>query len=336
MTPGVDPRGLRLAEAYAAGATVMPELPVYLALETTSACNLTCIMCPQPLMQRARQTMRPALFETIIDQAAGAVQFAWLHLFGEPLANPHFGDLVHYAARYGQGMRLGTSTNVTLLDGERAAMMAALPLDVLLLSMDGVTAASYEAVRVGGSFAAVVANVEAFARLWEARAGQVRPRHVVVSFIDLPRVREDVQQAERFWRERVPAEFVLSRKPLHEWADQDALTDRLLRQMGTEPRKQPRERGCHELFRGLTVLSDGRCVPCCNDYEGRLVLGDLTRQSLAEVWNGEVITRLRADRRLDNALCRFCPQYTVAPEHATLPISPFQPYNELVGYVGAT
>jgi len=323
--------GLALARAYQQRDAVLPVGPIYLTIETTSHCNLACVMCPQPRMRRKKLHMDTALFRSLIDQAAGSVEFAWLHLFGEPLTNRDFPDMVRYAARHGGGMRIGASTNVTLLDDERAAALASLPLDVLLLSMDGITAATYEQVRVKADFERVVENVRRFADAWLAAAD--RPPNVVVSFIDLPILHDDTRDAAAFWSGIVPPRFVLNRKPFQPWALQDALAEGISRRVGAGPARRRRTTGCHEFFRGMAVLSDGRCVPCCNDYEGRIVLGDAGVQPLSEIWNGPVLQRLRREHVPDNELCRYCPQYAPLPEHATLPVSPFQPWNELQGYV---
>lgn len=45
----------------------------------------------------------------------------------------------------------------------------------------------------------------------------------------------------------------------------------------------------------MQVLWDGRVVPCCYDFDGKIVLGDLRRESVAKVWNGEKYERFRGD-----------------------------------------
>ncbi|MCK4784610.1 MAG: SPASM domain-containing protein, partial [Desulfobacteraceae bacterium] len=40
-------------------------------------------------------------------------------------------------------------------------------------------------------------------------------------------------------------------------------------------------------FFTLNVLWDGRVILCCHDWGPGVVLADLTKQSLSEVWNGE-------------------------------------------------
>lgn len=312
----------------------MPVLPVYLLIETTAHCNLSCIMCPQPQMARRKRHMDESLFKSIVSQAAGHVDFAWLHLFGEPMLHPKFDRMVRFARETGAGMGLGSSTNVTLLSGRIGDMAVRLPLDVLLLSVDGISAASYERIRVKGQFGLVLDNVRRFAEAWARLPEGGRPRHVVLSFIDLPCIQDDVAAARGFWRAQLPSEFVVNLKPFHPWAYQDPLILDINARVGNPATTSPRGRRCHEFSRGFTILSDGRCVPCCNDYEGRLVLGDASRQTLEEVWNGEPLRTLRADMRLDNELCRCCPQYSPSEQDALLEVSPFQPWQELQGYLG--
>lgn len=38
---------------------------------------------------------------------------------------------------------------------------------------------------------------------------------------------------------------------------------------------------------------DGRVLPCCGAYSDKETLGDLTTQTLAEVWNGEPMKAVR-------------------------------------------
>ena len=37
----------------------------------------------------------------------------------------------------------------------------------------------------------------------------------------------------------------------------------------------------------MQVLWDGRVVPCCYDFDGKMILGDLTKETVLDVWNGK-------------------------------------------------
>ena len=67
---------------------------------------------------------------------------------------------------------------------------------------------------------------------------------------------------------------------------------------------------CYELWKRVTILYDGRVVPCCFDFDGELVLGDLKEQSLKEIWNGKKmknLRRLHLEGKINPInLCREC------------------------------
>jgi MoaA/NifB/PqqE/SkfB family radical SAM enzyme len=87
MNDRVDPQKNRraLGDSYVERNEISTGLPVYLVIESTSICNLKCVMCPYPTMGRKHEHMKLGLYGKIVSEAAGFVEFMWLHLFGEPL-----------------------------------------------------------------------------------------------------------------------------------------------------------------------------------------------------------------------------------------------------------
>ena len=73
-----------------------------------------------------------------------------------------------------------------------------------------------------------------------------------------------------------------------------------------------RKERCRELWRGnLTVLWDGRVVPCCVDFNGMMVVGNARFDSLTHLWNGEQMQKLRRlqRRRSFPPICSQCSEY---------------------------
>src|SRR4051794_35040359 len=93
----VKPRGILLGKEYVQRTEKSTCLPICLTIETTSICNLKCTMCPYPIMTRRHQHMPFALFEKIIGEAKYFVEFAILHLFGEPLLNQDIFRMINLA-----------------------------------------------------------------------------------------------------------------------------------------------------------------------------------------------------------------------------------------------
>ncbi len=60
----------------------------------------------------------------------------------------------------------------------------------------------------------------------------------------------------------------------------------------------------------LQVLWTGEVIPCCYDFDGRMVLGNIYEQSIESIWHGEPSRRLReAHARRDFSdwpICRTC------------------------------
>jgi hypothetical protein len=81
------------------------------------------------------------------------------------------------------------------------------------------------------------------------------------------------------------------------------------------PSRKRRLAGCDNLgsrpLQHLHITPRGHCVLCCEDYDERYVVGDLTRSSVVEVLRGEAIARLRrwvygAEEAPDDFICRKC------------------------------
>ena len=83
--------------------------------------------------------------------------------------------------------------------------------------------------------------------------------------------------------------------------------------------QSPRVHNCKFLWESVVIAWDGRVVPCCFDYDAKMVLGDLKRSSLAEIWNSPAYVELRRaelEGRNCNPLCANCAD---APGHARDP-----------------
>lgn len=67
---------------------------------------------------------------------------------------------------------------------------------------------------------------------------------------------------------------------------------------------------CSYPYMHLWVYSDGRIGPCCMDFPNRIVLGDLKKSTIEEIWNDKPILKLR--KSLNENLsekCIYCAQH---------------------------
>lgn len=126
--------------------------PSKLFVETTSRCNLGCVMCPKQNQSGGPVDgdLDPATFEALKD-AFPRLDALVLNGIGEPLLNPH---LEKYIARAKREMPesgwIGFQSNGLLLNNLRAISLIHAGLDKICLSMDGVLPSTFSAIRPGG------------------------------------------------------------------------------------------------------------------------------------------------------------------------------------------
>ena len=171
---------------------------LHLEMDITSRCNIRCVMCYHSLetFARSKAVLIPARrFEAIAASVLPHAHTLTLSLGSEPTTSPHFVPILRAAAPHGVP-NVSFFTNGTLLDDRIITEMFDANVTEVCVSVDGATAATYEAIRRGASFDVVIGNVR---RLIAARAerGRLHPRvrfdlvmmkrnvHELPAFIDL-------------------------------------------------------------------------------------------------------------------------------------------------------
>lgn len=253
-------------------------------VELTNACPFTCGFCPRGrgAMSRPVGHMDLGLLAQIVEQVKGlpARKPFGLHHFGDPLLHPDPAGAVRVVRAAGLEPEL--SLNPVLLKEATAEALLDAGVGVLIVSMDGLDTATLQAMRgkPAGRFEEAERNVE---KLIELASKMERPPTIMVSMVATTLNRH--QWGELFERYRRP--------------DLPFLTPvvRLLEDFG-EPGIAPLavrrlRQVCACPWKSVSVLWDGTVVPCCHDHDGRAPLGDLRRQSLAEIWRGAAVSRLR-------------------------------------------
>ena len=73
--------------------------------------------------------------------------------------------------------------------------------------------------------------------------------------------------------------------------------------------------GCDGLWIGVNINYDGTVVPCCFDFNGSFVLGDVKKQTLQEIWNSRAFSYFRKAHSARNPklipICGDCDQIMV-------------------------
>ena len=128
------------------------DAPICLTWEVTYGCNLACVHCLSSSGRRDPRELTTAECQGVIDELE-ALQVFYVNIGGgEPTIRGDFFDLVDYAVGHRVGVKF--STNGTTMTAERARRLAGTDYVDVQISVDGADAATNDAVRGEGSYAA--------------------------------------------------------------------------------------------------------------------------------------------------------------------------------------
>lgn len=329
--------------------TVATEAPRQLYIEVTNYCNSLCISCPLTydhfLAHEPKHHLSWDKFRHIIDQTP-QIERVVLHGIGEPLLNR---DLPRFVAHLKErGAQVLFNTNGVLLDQKRGDALVEAGLDELRVSIDAVTPELYARLRGIDKLPQIVKNLRSFIQrhggqlrprvsLW--LVGMQENLHQLPDFV---RLGAEIGAPEVYLQrlvyfaggERLAEESTMApEQSLYATlAEQQAALivecERLAGELGlvfrasgaTTPHESVAVKGeqpwhgCMRPWLLMYITANGTVLPCCiapfaaADYES-IMLGNVFRQSLAEVWNGERYQELRTALLSDAPApwpCQFC------------------------------
>jgi radical SAM protein with 4Fe4S-binding SPASM domain len=304
------PREMAVSKSYHSGETSLGYYPIHLDIESTSICNLDCPMCPYPEMRIKKGNMTFDLFKNIIDQCDGKVFDVLLHMYGEPLVNKEIFKMIAYAKE--KGVRITSmSTNLTLLTRDKGKQLIDAGLDKITLSFDGTDKETFEQVRLGANYEKCLDNLLGFLEL-KKETGAKNP-FTVLQVIQMKQTEPGLQAfVDRFSKMNVD---LLKVKSFDTWAGQiEDKTDPMKPSTYHRGNVNDERKACPLLWYYMSIRWDGRVVPCCRDYDNHEILGDITKESLMDVWNGKRFQALRREHlkgEFENSvLCSKCVEWS--------------------------
>jgi len=258
--------------------------PRIIQVETTTACNADCVMCPHSRITRKKGHMDFELYKKIVDDCAENKKFIktlYPFLNGELFLTPKWEDYLTYAKKRLPDSEIGVFTNGSLLDTENIDKLIEIELDWINISFDGTSKETYEHIRRKLSFDQVQNNIFKIANKRNSLQ-KTKPR-ITISIIEMEQTSSGVKSFHKKW---APVVDEITIEPYINWGG--AVEDKNINRHMTCKRMP-----CSRLWYNFTVLNSGDVVICCLDYDGEVIIGDIRKQSISEIWTGEKITRLR-------------------------------------------
>lgn len=297
--------------------------PFTVLVEPSSLCNFRCIQCFQSCKTKNyftenRMHMSLDRFRTVIDQlrewGGEPIKVLKLSMYGEPLLNPDFCEMVRIARASEVAERIETTTNASLLTRAIAEKIVEYGLDYARISIYAPEQKKHESIT--GSRVDIRKILENLRVLQEIKGqnGSEKP------FVSLKMLDSFSSENDAFLKlyKGVADELYID-KP-HRWIREDGIDfmERYYRDavgQALEDLRQHSSRriACPMAFTTMAVRSNGDVSPCCVDFIGGTNLGNLEESRLQEIWESDrwyAFQKLQLEnRKHENYSCARCDIY---------------------------
>lgn len=256
--------------------------PTYLLIEPVSTCNLRCPFCFQTDKSFTKKpymgVMNFDLFKKIVDEAdslkIGAITIASR---GEPTLHKNYKDMLKYIGEKKNIFEVKTNTNATFLNEDNCHAILKNNISQVVISSDHYIKEKYEKLRLGANFEKIVENVD---RLFNIR-NTYYPNSITeirISGIDNDR-NLDRKLFHDFWIKR--SDHVSASYPMERW---NTYENNLHPEIN-DP--------CQYLWDRMYVWFDGKTNPCDADYKSYLSYGDVSKDTIENIWNNQKLKEIR-------------------------------------------
>jgi MoaA/NifB/PqqE/SkfB family radical SAM enzyme len=280
------------------GRPAMRGLPISIAIEPTTSCNLRCPECPSGLRAFTRPTgmLSEALFQKVIDELAPTLSYLTFYFQGEPYLNAGFLNMVSYAVA--KGIYTATSTNAHYLNESQARNTVASGLHRLIISIDGTTQEAYEAYRVGGTLTKVL---EGARNVIKAREDlRLRTPHIAFQFLVVRQNEHQIADLYKIAKDVGVDQVLLKTAQIYDYekgSDLMPLNGKYSRYKknasGSYEIKNELLDHCWRMWQSCVVTWDGRVIPCCFDKDAHHVLGNVHSGSFRDIWFSDAYNDFR-------------------------------------------
>ena len=285
------------------------KFPLYLQVELHQICNLRCEMCPITVPEARAKYITDdhlswELYEKIILEAE-KYDCPSLNPQGtnEPLLYQNLEDHIKFAKKHGF-IDIMMNTNATLLSEERSRKILESGLTRLRFSLDAATKETFEKIRIGADYDSVMKNIE---RCVELRNQEGYKLPVIgVNFVKMKVNEHETEEFIEKWKDKV--DFVV----IQEFVPPELECDysEFYPSDSSYQKEITNSFNCQQPWQRLFVHNTGDVSPCCTAFSAELSLGNISTDTLYQLWNSDAMKNLRkihkAGNYTENEWCKKC------------------------------
>ena len=291
-------------------------LPLFVSVEPANVCQLKCPECPvgkgYGLQVTGYKTMPMDVWERVLAEVRETAWVMQFYFQGEPLLNKNLPQMI--AEAHAAGLYTIVSTNAQALTKPMAEALVNSGLDRIIVSMDGLTEASYGAYRIGGSLEKCK---EALRHLRKAKEQSPITNHQS-PIIELQCLRLKTNEHEwaafkKQYKALGADRLVFKTAQLYDYANghplmpSDKKYSRYIKGNDGLYHRRALGKGCFRVWSGVVVTTNGEVLPCCYDKAHAHAYGNIMRAPMRELFTNErAMTFRRAAYKEQPQICKEC------------------------------
>lgn len=306
------------------------DTPYNVAIEVSSFCNLRCIYCAHSIDHGQYEgNMTDELIDKILCDLAGfpkKIKKINLFGFGESLCHPQFPEIVGKVNKAGVADAVEFTTNGVLLSKDRIdRIIKNGGVHTIRISLQGIDASAYR------KFGGVQINFEQFLSnlkyLYQQR-GNMKVR-MKVADIALKGIPDGEKQFTDIFGDIADSIYIEHILPIYAGMDYDKIDEGINKDVldgRMHVHQETVNKVCHRAFYRMRVRANGDVTAACCDATQDVKYGNVWKDSLYNIWNGEEHKRflklLLEGKRFDHPYCKDC----VMPNDITTEADLLDPY----------
>jgi radical SAM protein with 4Fe4S-binding SPASM domain len=284
-------------------------LPLSIAFEPTTSCNLRCPECPSGIRSFTRPTGNADLsdFKILIDKVKTHVFYLTLYFQGEPYLNPAFFDMISHAKK--AKIYTVTSTNAHYLNEDNCVKTIRSGLDRLIISLDGIKEETYSKYRIGGDLKKVEEGIRTMVETKRKLNSQTP--FIAIQTIAFSHNEHELEEIKSL-KEKWGVDYVLIKTAQVYHPEESELLpknpklSRYKQIDGAYSLENDLPNRCWRMWSSPVVTQEGQLIPCCFDKDAEHSMGNIVHDDFKETWKNGKYQDFRAQLFKDRKAIDIC------------------------------
>lgn len=239
--------------------------------------------------------MSNELFKKIINEIIEnnlSHSYIYLYLQNEPLMdNDIFNKFKLIKKLSKEQILTGIVTNGTLFNDKKIKELVESNVDSIIISLDSFKEKTYNKIRQGLIFKKVISNIDKI-------INSDYRNYFAVKFVLQKENIHEFKEFKKYWKSRrIPIEISLLN---NRSGDLNYYNNLVLNKRKIPISLKIRNivdkmviRSCHYPYLNFNILYNGDVIICCSDYNKKIILGNVNKSSVKEIWNSKKYQEIR-------------------------------------------